>query len=188
MPYLTARRAPSPDSSRAQRLRVPSVRDGAEWAGGGAAARPRPAPPRPAPTEATGRRCGPAHGGGEGLTGDPRGREGTGGGRGAGSRGTGRESGPWKTGPLPALGLLLRVDACPPPCLLPAPRPFPRDLRRLLRGLGRLGLPTHSPLGGAALGGRRVLPPGVPSPCPPCSGPAGWGLLPHAGTRSSVTH
>lgn len=60
-----------------------------------------------------------------GPTGDPRGREGTGGGRGAGSLGTGRESGPSRTGPLPALGLLLRLDACPPPCLLPAPAHFP---------------------------------------------------------------
>lgn len=209
-PYLTVLRAPSSDSSGAKRLRVLTAQDGAEWAEGGAAGRaaarprPRPASSRPPPgapgncsaapplrgqTAATGRRCGHVDGGRAGPGGDPRGQGCGWGGKGpqgARVRKRGPSAVPAKSGPLPVLGCCsdwtpAHLPAC---CALPH---FLATWSVYYRAWGTL-LTTHSALGGMALGGCRVLPPGVSFPSPPCSEPAGWGLVPRSGTRSSVTH
>lgn len=192
--------APGPD--RARRRRVGRGR------GGGKGRRQTPPPPRLVPS--TARRPGqllrapapPWPDGGHRAALRPRGwrqggagrrPEGTGvrvgggkGPQGARVRKRGPSAVPAKSGPLPVLGCCsdwtpAHLPAC---CALPH---FLATWSVYYRAWGTL-LTTHSALGGMALGGCRVLPPGVSFPSPPCSEPAGWGLVPRSGTRSSVTH
>lgn len=191
--------APGPD--RARRRRV------ARGRGGGKGRRQTPPPPRPVPSPAwrpapllrapapprrdsghrgalrprgwrqggAGRRpkgTGVRMGGGKGPPG-------------AGVRKRGPSAVPAKSGPFPVLGCCsswtpAHLAAC---CTLPH---FLATWSVCYRAWDTL-LTTHSALGGVALGGCRVLPPGVPFPSPPCSEPAGCGLVLCSGTRSSVT-
>lgn len=145
--------APGPD--RARRRRVGRGR------GGGKGRRQTPPPPLPAPRPP----APPRPDGGHRAALRPRGWRQGGAGRrpeGTGVRKRGPSAIPAKSGPLPVLGMLLRLDTCPPPCLLPSP-PFPGDLECLLPGLGLL---THHSLGPRRNGPGRLQSPPARRPVP----------------------